>query len=451
MNENFIVQINEDLVNSLIIHTNVAAQLKLKHNDIKKLKFGLKSLGVKINISMQIKENVLELSKGIVNSLKLPLSSTYQLTLRNDEIIIGPFIGILFAKSQTTFAKKFPQLVDYVHDYSSFGGTIVAFSLDQILDNGKISGLVFNPNEGTWEKSIFPYPSAVLIATGLPLRKRILLEKRLRTIIINSRMYNKWQCYKLLSPLKEHLPETSLYNTPKQIFEYLHRYKSVYVKPIQSTGGYKIKKLYLNHFGKITVRNNSRGYRKRIVLRNYNRASLSFKKALRNRRWIIQQPIDLLSYNNSLIDFRCIVVKDEHGNWKDMGVISKYGTKGNIVTNILSGGVAEMAIETIKKVLNLPEEKANELCQEISNLSIQAVQSIESAGGILGTAGIDIGIDKNQKLWIIEVNLNNPQHDIAVDAKKPDLYQHILKTNMLYLKYLAGFKNDMNEELKDGN
>ena len=124
MNENFIVQINEDLVNSLIIHTNVAAQLKLKHNDIKKLKFGLKSLGVKINISMQIKENVLELSKGIVNSLKLPLSSTYQLTLRNDEIIIGPFIGILFAKSQTTFAKKFPQLVDYVHDYSSFGGTI---------------------------------------------------------------------------------------------------------------------------------------------------------------------------------------------------------------------------------------------------------------------------------------------------------------------------------------
>lgn len=451
MKGNFIVQTNEKVLNSLIIHNIVAAQLNLKHNDFKKIRFGVKSLGVTIKISMQIKENVLELSKGIISAMNLPLSSTYQLTLGNEEIIIGPFIGILFAKSQTTFARKFSRLKDYVHHYPSFGGTIVAFSLDQILDNGKISGFVFNPNEGTWEKSIFPYPSAVLIATGLPLRKRILLEKRLRTVIINSRMYNKWQCYKLLSPLKEYLPETSLYNTPEQIFDYLRRYNSVYVKPIQSTGGFRIKKIFLNYSRKITVRSNSRGYRKRIVFRNLNRASLSLRNTLRSRRWIIQQPIDLLSFNNSLIDFRCIVVKDERGIWRDMGVISKYGTKGNIVTNVLSGGIAEMAIETIKKVLNLPEEKANELCQEISNLSIQAVQSIESAGGILGTAGIDIGIDKNQKLWIIEVNLNNPQHDIAVDAKKPDLYNQILKLNMLYLKYLAGFKNDMNEELKDGN
>lgn len=451
MNDNFIVQTNEKVINSLIIPTNVAAQLNLKHNDSKKLRFGVKSLRVKIKISKEIKKNVLELSKGIVNAINLPLSSTYQLTLCNEEIIIGPFIGILFAKSKTIFAKKFPRLKHYVHDYSSIRGTIVAFSLDQILGNGKISGFVFNPIVGIWEKCIFPYPAAVLIGTTLPLNTRIQLEKRMKNVIINNRIYNKWQSYKLLSPLKQHLPETSLYNTPEQILEYLQRYNSVYVKPIQSYGGKRIKKFFLNRSGKITVLNNSKRYRKRIVFRNYHRAVLFIKNALVNKRWLIQQPIDLLDFNKSLIDFRCIVVKDEYGDWKVIDIISKYGIKGSIVTNISSGGVAEMGIETIKKVLNLTEEKASELCQEISDLSIKAVQSHESAGVTLGTAGVDIGIDKNQKLWIIEVNLNNPQHDIAIDAKNPDLYREILKTNMLYLKKLAGFKNVVNGELKDGN
>ena len=440
MTESFIVQTNSKVLHSLIIHSSVAVHFNLQHNEIRNLRFGVKTIKIKIKVSNQMSGNTLLISKNITDFLHLPLSSNYQLIICNQDIIIGPFIGILASKNKTTLIRKLTKLLDIVQDYDAIGGTIVTFSLDQIMTaNRTINGFVYNPMTKKWESGFFYYPAVVLIRTYLSAQKRYRLEKLMGNVMINNKVFNKWNSYKLLSPLKENHPATFLYESPDQIFENLQKYKCVYLKPLISVGGKRIKKIFLNRFNTISVLFHKRGRKKRITFKNKNSAYLFFQKSFVKQKWIIQQPIELLNFNNSIIDFRCIVVKDGGEDWKEMGIIARYSTKGNIVTNVSSGGKAEMGFDSLKKVLNLSDYETNRLCELVAQLSIQAVKLHESAGSKLGTAGVDIGIDKNQRLWLIEVNLNNPGHDIALDANNPELYRQIVKTNMLYLKKLAGF------------
>lgn len=440
MNMSFSIVTNNKFSNCLVVHPLVAANLKLKHNSIRNLRFGMETIGVKINISRNVNKNQLSISNDIVQSLSLPLSCSYELITIDNDIVIGPFIGILAATNLQILKKRLRRLLEYLGDYPTINGAIVVFSLDLInTESREISGFVYNPKTNKWDKAKFRYPTTVFVRTMLSTNKRKHLKVMMGNIIVNDTIYDKWESYNLLSPLKEFLPATYLYESSDQIFSYLQKYKSIFLKPINSFGGKRIMKITLKNFDTIEVYMHKGGSKKLITLNSRKKALSFFQKSLANQEWIIQQPINLIMFDNRVIDFRCIVIKNKNGVWKDMGLIGKYSTKGNIVSNISSGGKAEMGMDTINKVLSLSEHQVHELRQQISQLAIQAVQILEKAGDHLGTAGVDIGIDINQKYWLIEVNLSNPAHDIVLDARNRELYLQILKNNMLYLKSIAGF------------
>lgn len=65
---------------------------------------------------------------------------------------------------------------------------------------------------------------------------------------------------------------------------------------------------------------------------------------------------------------------------------------------------------------------------------------MESAFGVsYGDLALDLGIEKNGKVWLIEIN-SHGDISTAKDAGNPKLYNDIIQANLLYVKKLAGFK-----------
>jgi hypothetical protein len=73
----------------------------------------------------------------------------------------------------------------------------------------------------------------------------------------------------------------------------------------------------------------------------------------------------------------------------------------------------------------------------VNAISLKALSVVEEHGYHCGNIGFDIGIDKTGKIWIIEMNNQNPDHYIAVKAKKKGLYYKAKLKNILYAKKLA--------------
>jgi D-alanine-D-alanine ligase-like ATP-grasp enzyme len=70
-------------------------------------------------------------------------------------------------------------------------------------------------------------------------------------------------------------------------------------------------------------------------------------------------------------------------------------------------------------------EKVNEVLQSLNEISVTAAQEAETLMGTLGELSVDFVLDKQSKLWIIELN-GMPQKNIYEDlkgCKLKDLYR----------------------------
>jgi hypothetical protein len=75
----------------------------------------------------------------------------------------------------------------------------------------------------------------------------------------------------------------------------------------------------------------------------------------------------------------------------------------------------------------------------MSRLAVHASVAREQYGIHCGNLGLDLAIDTRNKLWILEINNQNPDHYIALLAGYENIFLQARLTNMLYCKYLAGF------------
>ena len=138
-----------------------------------------------------------------------------------------------------------------------------------------------------------------------------------------------------------------------------------------------------------------------------------------------------------------MLVKDHHAQWANMGLLCRFGAKNSVVSNISSGGYAQWGKTALMQVLDIDRKKANRWSQKMAELSLLATTEIEKIGVHCGNLGFDLAIDKKNKLWLIEINNQNPDHVIALCAGRGDLFLQARRANMLYARRLAGFPLEM--------
>lgn len=426
---------------SLTFHPDCIKEFK--GGNLKKgfVRFGLRSYEVKINTSYEVNKSEILLPRGCCDYFKIPLASRYEMVLCGNEIILGPFIGILAARREEELDKIVDNLSNYVYDYKHIGGAVLAFSLEGVHPLKQfIKGYVFNPQTKTWDKGLYMYPAVLFRRVGMKKVWRNHFHSLMGNRIFNDYIFNKWEMHQWLSnfpEVKEYLPESIIYQKRQDLIWFLDQYGTAFIKPIYGSQGTGVIKA-LKKENRFLFSYSEEGEDKEFY-GNGRQAKEFLESAVKRRKFIIQQGISLISYEGKVIDFRLIILKNEYGEWQDLGMIGRYGAPGKVVSNVSRGGRAEPGEVTLKKALKLGDAEVWDLRKRMSDIAINAAEKLEASGIHCANLGVDLGVDVNGRVWIIEINNKDPNHTIAIDAGERAMFYKSKLTTMLYAKKLAGF------------
>ncbi|NQX71597.1 YheC/YheD family protein [Paenibacillus alba] len=214
-----------------------------------------------------------------------------------------------------------------------------------------------------------------------------------------STLGSKWVKTKILllnKELRKFVPETKIYNQTN-LQQMLNKYKMVYVKPINGSFGQgvirveKNDKKYLFQAGKI-----ARSFRSFLGLYT------SLNKAKLNRSYLVQQGIDLLTYQKNIFDTRIMVQKSPRKTWEATGYIGRVAHPKKIVTNFHNSGKPLPLELLLNSYLKNPLKK--EYIKNLQHLGYQIAKHYQKTYPRFKEIGVDIGIDKQLKPWVLEVN-----------------------------------------------
>ncbi|RBW69450.1 YheC/YheD family protein [Bacillus taeanensis] len=445
MNPNYKIIPDLHYQNCLTIPANTAKQNKLLTEKKWFIRFGIQAVEIKLKISSQLNENEIKLSIRLIDLLRIPLSGRYEIRLEDNEIRLGPYFGILAAAKKETLNRIVHYLSNHLYNYDCIGGAVGAFSLEGINTSEQtMEGYVYNPETGEWEQGIYSYPTALFKIIYLNKQWRNHFQTVLGKRIFNSYVFNKWEMYKWFKEvpqLSSHLPETMLYKSPEDLESFLEKHSTMYVKPVNGSMGIGVFKVSKTT-AKFKVEFDEEGTSQVLLLSNIFDLADFFKSQFKDKKYILQEAIKMISDKGQNIDFRIAMVKNEAGVWKEMIMVAKYGKSGSVVTNIKAGGSAELAEVTLKKMFGLSDEEVFRWRKDISQLALKAVEHLERVGIHCGNLGIDLAIDAETNIWIIEINNLNPDPLIALDVNNRQIFYQIKLMNMLYAKKLAGFGED---------
>jgi hypothetical protein len=423
----------------LTLPSHILKQTGIMPGNKKTLHFGTNSVEVEI---METNQRAWSLSQNSLDELLLPLEADFEFRLVNNEIIIGPFLGILAAVKEKNLIKKLKRLKKQLSDYNLVKGVIMAFSVEGIHEGRvSISGYVYNPFEKKWIKGVYPYPNAIY--KRMPLKKKLLnhLKSQIGNKIFNEAIISKWRVYQLLAKedeLKPYLPYTKKYISPQEVLNLADSWQTVFLKPFNRSFGRGIYEIRLYN-GNYTLRT-------RIKRENHNKifGANELEAYLLNNigrsRYILQQTLNLKFKNNRVIDYRLYLTKNHTGEWQCTGWIAKNGAPNSIVSNRSNGGTVEPADETLQKSFGLTIEEAELLKQKVFSIACKAADCLEKKSGkMFGYFGVDMALDTNKNIWIIEMNHRFVDDTLPLAIKDTELYRSIQTSYLHCLKYLSGF------------
>ncbi len=440
---------------TLVIHPEAARLLGLEKKRLGILRFGSRACKIEVVISKQLAPDELQVANKVIEYLHLPLSSHYEVRVNGNEIILGPFIGILSEiKEENITPHQLKVMLKYLHYYHQVNGAIIAFSLEGMnREEQLIKGYCYDPVENEWKAGTYPYPVAIFRRTAVSKKWMKYLVSVFGDKIFNSDYFNKWEMYEWLEvypQISKHLPQTILYKRPEDIHTFLQKYGKAYIKPLASRMGIGVMQVSTRgneYVLKFRDKNEGpeKGKSRTMEFLEINKLNGVFQNRLVQEEYIIQQPIDILKHNDSVIDFRLIMQRNEFGHWFFVGMVARFGVKGSVVSNISTGGQAMRGEEALQKILLLSEKGVFVLKDKMVNFATTVCERLGECGVNCGDLGVDLALDKEGHIWLIEVNNRFPDPTIALDIDDQAMYYAAKTAPMLYAKKLAGFSPQRGE------
>ncbi|MBB6632696.1 YheC/YheD family protein [Cohnella thailandensis] len=192
-----------------------------------------------------------------------------------------------------------------------------------------------------------------------------------------------------------HIPPSRLYSA-SNLRAMLAHHGTVVIKPVRGGGGIGVMKI------------SASGGTYRSTYMDSTRSFNSFSGLLahvdrnrRGRRYLIQKGIPLATVSGRPIDYRVKYVK-ENGVWTFRSMVGRVARRGLFVTNLCRGGELLTAAQGISR--SLSSRSVSSKKREMRQLTRVATQLLEARFPGVGQLGYDYGIDRNGRIWILEVN-----------------------------------------------
>jgi hypothetical protein len=437
----FVIELSSGTCNKsgcLTLHPNLAKAFGIRRHTKKQIRFGMKAAEVVFFQSKQMPQNEASLSADIMDKLTIPQHCSFEITQRGDELLIGPYIGLLVG-AEEFIDNQLNNLLDYLIHYREIRGAIIVFSLDQVnKDNLTIQGFLFNPKTKTWEQGIFPYPSSIFVmTTSVSSDWADHFQTILGHSFFNYSQLNKWDTHVRLANsigIKNYLPDAMLYEKPKDFLWFLKKFSTVDVKSINMEDSPPVK-VILKDKNNMIISDPNTNEIKNYTFYSRGQAYSVFDRYFQAGEYLIQESIDVPGYQN--IEIRVLLVKDKWSKWQAKGMFTR--EKGSDEHSRSIFPIVKLEKERLKDLLQRGDVYISMVYQEIINIAIEAVDVLEDSDSNLANAAVDMVIGEIGDIWISNVNHCHPSHEIALVAGYPEVYYEILKTNMLYAKKLAGF------------
>jgi glutathione synthase/RimK-type ligase-like ATP-grasp enzyme len=233
----------------------------------------------------------------------------------------------------------------------------------------------------------------------------------------------KWEKFKILkqhTELAALLPETK-WMTVENFWALMNKYRTVILKPYNGFGGHGVIKVSHKADSFYEIHCDQTKHNK------HEKTLFSFLKSrIRNQGYLVQQWIDLAEVNGRPFDLRVMVQKRKSTPWTVTGKLVKVAGKGYIVTNIKTSHGMVLPIETAFQRSSLKIASLTTLIKSINNIALKTAKCLQPFYPQIHMMGLDLGVDKSGKPWIIEVNFG-PAMSLFLYLKDKRMYRQILQ------------------------
>lgn len=326
----------------------------------------------------------------------------------------------------------------YVREARKLGLEVVLFDPEGWEEGGRrIRGFVFRRGAWRhWDGSLPP----VVHNRLLPLDARSRRVLRQLVGLLPGRVFNppvsrdKWRVWHLLShhpSLREHLPPTWRL-TPercKRAAALVRRYGALVAKP--RLGGVGLGVIC------IEAPKRARGdYRwvppnGRVRRLSADELVRRLRRRLRSR-YVLQAAIPLAEYRGRRFDIRVPVQRDGAGQWVVPGAAVKRAGRHPFLTNLSRGGEAHPCREVLAEVFG---DSASDVWQAVHDLALAVAEALAERHPGLADLGLDVGVDRDGKPWLIEVNLRDQRWSLRA-AGDSETFADLYANPVRYARHL---------------
>lgn len=392
-----------------------------------KIRIGGKSLITRV-LGIRRRQRDILLPRSLAVQLSLPWFGETRAVFRNKELRLGPVLGILTTgftgSSSMPFGARSALFRQFLLASKEDRTFFYVFTPEMIDWNNQVVSGWFHRKDaaGTyrWIRKSAPLPDVVY--ERIPNRKAEaqapvqVCRSRLETLglpIFNQGFFNKWEVHEALynHPLTpDCIPETHRSPSIQTIRAMLERHQMVYLKPSGGSLGLGIFRITRNPQGGYycRFRNGDRNILRRFQSLPPLMTQIFGRQMTRIPRYLVQQGIPLIKHEDRPVDFRVHMHKDRSGKWGVVGIGAKVAGLGSVTTHGRSGGSLFPASQLLKWTF---PGKGADMENRIKETSIRICNALEAqVAGPLGELGLDIGVDRNQKVWLFEANAKPGRH-----------------------------------------
>ena len=147
----------------------------------------------------------------------------------------------------------------------------------------------------------------------------------------------------------------------------------------------------------------------------------------------MQQGIAFARYRGRRFDLRLLMQKSGDGEWTVSAAYARVAPPGSLRANLDAGGKAVRCTRVLGHIFG---RRGRRVLQRVLETGLAVARAIEAgAPGPMGELGIDIGVDRTGRPWVIEAN-SKPLRQMEGPKKR---LRRTLRRPLLFAARLAGF------------
>lgn len=428
---------------SISVSSGLSSSLGLSSGLPLTIAFGLRSTSARITTHRSGDKSI-RVSQALISSLKLPTGIKLHTQYKQDILRLGPVLGI-FAPTvgPGRFGAHTPYIKSLIRLSRRMGIWAYVFSSSGIDFDTKLT-YGYTISSGHWRRGRFPLPDVCY--DRIPSRRieafpRVkAVKETLRNtpglICFNDRFMDKWKVHRQLEGntiADQYLPRTKKYESIEDLKQFLTKYKRVYLKPCGGSQGQGIIKVIREGNERFYYVAAGKGHG---LIKGYETLAKRLTPLTSNRRYIIQQGLSLATVAGRHYDIRLLLQKDSTGRWLVTKGYARIAAPGRITSNISTGAEGIGMSRALRRTFG---KRARIIAGRVRSAGLKIAPVVErELGQTLGELGLDMGVDRAGRVWLIEVNSKPFRHMTTETGSKLEILKSVIRP-LSYTLGISGF------------